>query len=45
MELTVSDKYKEIFDKFSKYYKEEADEIGDEDLSQELDILDTIKNT
>jgi hypothetical protein len=40
--LTVSGDYRQIFQNFSRYYAEEMDEIGDRDLSQELEILNRL---
>ena len=44
VELTVSKEYKDIFEKFSEYFKDEKDEIGDENLSKEIDILEKLIN-
>ena len=42
VDLTVSDEYKEIFNTFKKYLENEIKEIGDETLSQEVDVLNKI---
>ena len=42
VKLTVSDEYKEIFNKFKAYMESEIKELGDETLNQEIQILDKI---
>jgi Ca-activated chloride channel family protein len=41
--LTVSNHYKKLFEDFSKYFEDEMEAIGDEDLEQEMDILEELK--
>ncbi len=40
--LLVSEGYKKIFSLYSKYFKNQMKEIGDESLSKELALLDTL---
>jgi len=40
--LQVSKPYKALFGAFSSYFKAEMNAIGDDTLTQELDILDTL---
>jgi len=40
--LTVSKKYKTAFKYFMEYFKEEMNQLGDEDLAKELEILHKI---
>ncbi len=42
MHLMVSGSYEWIFRDFRDYFRSEMDAIGDDDLEQELDILDTL---
>jgi Ca-activated chloride channel homolog len=42
MSLNVSYEYRTLFKQFSGYFSDEMDEIGDEDLGQELDILQAL---
>ena len=44
VDLTVSEKYKDIFNTFKTYMQKEINEIGDNDLKQEIKILDQIIN-
>ncbi|UCC16471.1 MAG: VWA domain-containing protein [Dehalococcoidales bacterium] len=41
--LTVAEPYGKLFGLFYTYYDEEIENIGDDDLQQELDILDILK--
>ncbi|MFW5903721.1 MAG: vWA domain-containing protein [Halolamina sp.] len=40
--LTVSETYRERFDRFAGYFRDEMDALGDETLEQELEILRTL---
>jgi hypothetical protein len=40
--LRVSEPYKELFKEFTVYFEEELNAIGDNTLSQEVDILNTL---
>ena len=42
VKLSVSDEYRKIFSNFKEYFKSEMNEIGDEDMKQEIDILDML---
>ncbi len=42
LKLHVSNHYKEMFKKFKKYFETEAEKLGDENLSKELEILDLL---
>lgn len=42
--LTVAEPYRKLFGLFYRYFEEEIDNIGDNDLQQELDILDILKS-
>jgi Ca-activated chloride channel family protein len=42
--LTVAEPYRKLFGLFYRYFDEEIDNIGDNDLRQELDILDILKS-
>jgi len=42
--LTVAEPYRKLFGLFYKYFDDEIDNIGDDDLDQELDILDILKS-
>lgn len=44
VKLTVSEKSKEIFDKFLKYFEIELDEVNDESLFRESDLLNKLKD-
>ena len=41
--LRVSEQYKALFSAFSVYFEDEMNAIGDDTLTQELDILDTLR--
>lgn len=43
MELSVSEKYKEVFKVFSTYFEKEKIEIGDDSLDKELKVLKTLE--
>ncbi len=40
--LAVTEEYRELFDGFYQYFKLEMDKIGDKNLNQELEILETL---
>lgn len=42
--LTVAEPYRKLFGLFYRYFDEEIDDIGDNDLRQELEILDILKS-
>lgn len=42
IKLHVSDKHKELFREFSKYFENEKKEIGDDSLNKELELLDLL---
>jgi Ca-activated chloride channel family protein len=42
--LTIAEPYRKLFGLFYRYFDEEIDNIGDNDLRQELDILDILKS-
>ena len=42
VELSVSDEYKALFKEFYGYMEKEIEVLGDEDMSQELEILDLL---
>jgi Ca-activated chloride channel family protein len=42
--LTVAEPYRKLFGLFYRYFDDEIDNIGDNDLRQELDILDILKS-
>jgi len=42
--LTVSRAYEDLFDYFGGYFADEMYDIGDYELEQELDVLDTLTN-
>jgi len=42
LELVVSEHYVDIFEDFAKYFQNEMDKIGDNELNQELDILNKL---
>jgi len=42
--LVVSSPYREVFDEFRDYFKQEMNAIGDSSLKQELEILDKLRN-
>ena len=43
VKLSVSDKYKEIFKEFKKYFENEMKEIDDSEMSKEIDILNLLQ--
>ncbi len=40
--LRVSEEYKQLFSEFLKYFKEEMEEIGDDNLSKEVTIIEKL---
>ncbi|OGN90009.1 MAG: hypothetical protein A2158_00890 [Chloroflexi bacterium RBG_13_46_14] len=42
--LTVAEPYRKLFGLFYRYFDEEIDDIGDNELRQELDILEILKS-
>lgn len=40
--LSVSDEYKDIFEKLKKYFENEKKEVKDDTLNQEIELLDTL---
>ena len=44
VELTVSDEYKDIFNKIKTYIEQENSEIQDDTLNQEIEILNKLIN-
>lgn len=40
--LSVSDEYKDIFEKLKKYFENEKKEVKDDTLNQEIDLLNTL---
>lgn len=42
VKLTVGNEYKELFKKMAQYMKNEINEIGDDELKQEIEILEKI---
>jgi Ca-activated chloride channel family protein len=40
--LSVTEEYRELFEGFSEYFEKETGEIGDDTLSQELEILEKL---
>ncbi len=43
VQLHVSDKHKELFEKFSEYFETEMKELKDDSLSKELELLNLLK--
>ncbi|MBI5066344.1 VWA domain-containing protein [Candidatus Woesearchaeota archaeon] len=43
VQLHVSDKHKELFNKFNNYFEKEMKELGDDSLSKELELLDILR--
>ena len=43
-ELVVSEGYKELFNQFTSYFKEEMEAIGDPSMRKEMEILDLLSN-
>jgi Ca-activated chloride channel homolog len=41
--LTVSDSYQRLFENFGRYFENEMDALGDNDLGQDLDIINMLK--
>lgn len=42
VDLRVDEKYKELFGEFESYFKNEINEIGDDNLKQEVEVMDRL---
>jgi hypothetical protein len=45
MPLRISEPYRQLFQEFAKYFKDEAQSIGDQNLQQEQLILEKLSRS